>query len=382
MKIRVSSLVRILEIYAMRSVIHILHVFKLKNNRIIFNSYRGEQYSCSPKYLSEYLNDKNEGWEIIWAFNHPYDYKWLKKWGITAVKYNSLKRFYYEATAYASINNVGSFSWIPLRKGQIHINTWHGGGCYKRVALGELKNDALFKKSLIMNSEETTHFLSSSRFFSEEIIPNEFGYFGKVVTSGLPRNDVFFDKKKVSSNRDKVIQAYGLKSDVFIVLYAPTWRYDGTTEIEHPDFEIIISEVVEKYGKECEIIIRPHPLSYLSCKGYIDASKYPDMQELLCAADMLITDYSSCIWDYALLLRPCILFIPDEDNYLANRGLYKNIKEWRIPIANSNEELINCIKNLSDKEMADAMKDHLDLLGSFENGKASETVYRILHNKY
>lgn len=372
---KISSFVRLIKIGLMRVIIRLLHVFKINPKRIIFNSYRGNQYSCSPKYISEYLLSRNEGWEIIWAFIHPSEYEWLKEEGVKTVKYYSLQRFFYEATAYASINNVGSFSWIPLRKMQKHINTWHGGGCYKRVALGEAKNDTLFKKSLLMNSDETTHFISSSKFFSENIIPNEFGYKGKILEIGLPRNDIFFDECKIKKAKSKIVKMYSIDQNKYIILYAPTWRYSKSDKPILPEFEKIQAAIKQKYHKESEILIRPHPISKVEYSGYLSVKDYPDMQELLCAADMLITDYSSCIWDYALLKRPCYLFIPDECEYSTARGFYKSVYEWGVPTVKNTEELVNSIISISDDDMAIKMQGHLDLLGSYENGSALEKFY-------
>ena len=169
MKKHLKPLLKLAVIYVLRFVMRVLSIFPIRKNRIVINSYRGEQYSCNPKYISQGLQKMYpEKYEIIWAFKNPGKYYDLKKSGIKLVSFASIKRFYYEATAKISINNIGSYSWMPVRKGQEHINTWHGAVDYKKVALSEINNDAVMKKTLLMSARETT--LSPQINFSLNIV--------------------------------------------------------------------------------------------------------------------------------------------------------------------------------------------------------------------
>ena len=378
-----SAIIKLFVIYILRFCMYCLRIFPVKKGRIIFNSYRGSQYSCNPKYISEYLEKYNNGnYELIWAFNHPEKYYYLKDRGIKVVKYGSLKRFYYESTCTFSVNNVGSFSWLPTRNGQYHINTWHGGGCYKKVSLGEKRNGYLYIKSLLLTADETSFFISSSKFSTNNIIPNDFGYKGKILNYGLPRNDVFFDDDEMLQLKNKVLKQFDLLNNVYIILYAPTWRYDMTCNITFPDFKSISTIISEKTGRDVCVLVRRHPnLRTNIDHGYIDVTSYPDMQELLCASDMLISDYSSCIWDYSFTFRPCILFIPDLKEYETERGFCIDIRKWGFPISTDNEELKKIIKNFDVHKFKKSIDEHHKVLGSFENGYARKAIMNLIDLK-
>ena len=106
-----------LEIRILRVFMTVLHIFPIKQNRIILNSYTGTQYSCNPKYITEAILKRfPDKYEIIWTFKEPDKFQFLEEKGIKVVKYASIKRFYYEATAKVSINNIGSYSWQPIRR--------------------------------------------------------------------------------------------------------------------------------------------------------------------------------------------------------------------------------------------------------------------------
>ena len=109
-----------------------------------------------------------------------------------------------------------------------------------------------------------------------------------------------------------------------------------------------------------------------------DVTNYPDMQELLCAADILITDYSSCMWDFSLMYKPCFIYATDIEQYTQERDFYTPMSEWPFPIATNTDELINNILNFNQEEYVQKVKQHHKALGSFEDGHASERILKIL----
>lgn len=383
----IKAYIKILCIYFLRSFMRLLYIVPIKENRVILNSYRGQQYTCNPKYITEYLIAEHPGeFEIYWAFNHPEDYGCLTSKGIKLVKYNSLKRFYIEATAKFSINNIGSFSWLPQRKGQEHINTWHGSVDYKRCALGETANDSIMKKTLILSAKETTVFFSANHFSSKVCIPNDFGYTGFVFEKGVPRNDIFFNKKIHRELNQRIRAFYGVDEETTIVLYAPTWRYGACSKVPDLDLACLQNELSKKFGKAI-IFCRSHHITgqvKWSTDSVIDVSGYKDAQELMVACDMLITDYSSMIWDYSLLLRPIILYTPDVEQYQAERGFNLDILEWGFPVCKTQSELTNCIADYNPEKASALAKAHHEKLGSFETGCAAESFYEwmssVLHS--
>ena len=110
----------------------------------------------------------------------------------------------------------------------------------------------------------------------------------------------------------------------------------------------------------------------------VDVSEYPDMQELLCACDVLITDYSSSIWDYSFTYKPCFLYVTDLEKYTSERGFGKDIYSWGFPVCKTDEELYQAIINFDEDKFKKKMKKHHEDLGSFEDGYATKRVCEYL----
>lgn len=377
----VKSLFKLCAIYILKLFMILLHVFPVKNNRIIFNSYSGRQYACNPKYISMYLNEKYTGkYELIWAIRNASSYKWLTEEGIKVVEYYSLKRLFYEATAKVSINNVGSFSWMPNTKNQLRINTWHGGGCYKKVGLSETCNDMIKKRTMELTAKNTSYMLSTSKYFTEKVLPIDMGYFGKVLDIGFPRNDILFngDVPKISV---KVREYFNLDIKTKVILYAPTWRYEVRNNMVIPDFERVKDSCTRRFGGDWVVLLRTHDLMKTRIRNLdcIDATEYPDIQELLVAVDILISDYSSCIWDFSLQKNKlCFLFTPDLKSYREERGFDIDIYEWGFPVCISNEELINAISTVNLEDFIKKMEGHHECLGNYDRGEACKKIARLI----
>lgn len=381
-----NALLKISAIYGLRIFNRIFHVFPIKKNRIIINAYRGSQYSCNPKYISEYLTKTYKGkLEIIWAFNKPENFQFLEEDGIRLVKYSSLRRFFYEATAKISINNIGSYSWLPLRRGQEHINTWHAGFGYKKIGLGEIANSKTMKRTIQISSDETTLIPSCSKEFTNEIARKDLGYQGNIIDSGLARNDILFKQLSGKINiREKVLTTFGIDKNTYIVLYAPTWRYDRDKQIPALDYNMQKKALEDKTGKTVVILSRMHHLSEFSITDKnltIDATKYPDMQELLAAADCLITDYSSSIWDFSIMERPIFIYAPDIEEYRNQRGYHMDVFEWGFPVCQNNFELCSAIQHLNEEDAKKMAISHRMQAGSFEDGSACEQIGQWIYKK-
>lgn len=380
----IKPVFKIILVYILRCIMRLLYIFPLKENRIVFNSYRGQQYACNPKYITEFLIREHPGeFEIYWAFNNPDDFKFLEKKKVKLLKYVSFRRLFIEATAKFSINNIGSYSWLPKRNKQEHINTWHGSVDYKKCALGESANNNLMKKTLKLSTKETSLFFSANRFTNEVCIPNDFGYKGYILDKGVPRNDIFFDLPCHNIIMKKIREQYNVEPDSKIVLYAPTWRYGIENKCVEINWEKLLKVLNKKLGK-VTIFCRSHHITgnvNWNNELIIDVSGYKDSQELMIACDMMITDYSSMIWDYSLLFRPIILFAPDLEKYQAERGFNIDIYEWGFPVCQSENDLMECITEYNFDNAARIAKLHHKKLGNLETGHSTEYFYNWMKTK-
>lgn len=363
-----------------RFLLKIFYLFPVKTNKLLFIAFDGRQYSCNPKYIYNYIKDKNlNKSDIIWVFNEPERFSFLKEDGVTVVKNKSLSFIYHVLTSRIVITNASLGSYIPLRKNQKFIETWHGGGAYKRT--GRVVQQSESKdKTLKIIADELTGFISSSRKFTETKSKNHLVPREKFWEIGMPRNDVLFDKEKENELRKKVKTYYDISEDTKIVMYAPTLRNDkeDTSSYESLDTEVVLNALKQKFGNEKWVMLfRMHYLldPNKNLDNTINVSQYDDSQELVCAADVLISDYSSIMWDFTFTERPCFVFAPDAKKYERERAFFTPMENWPYPIAFNNEELAMNILNFNQKDYLKDIKKHHQNQGSFEQGKSTKKVF-------
>ena len=365
--------------YIVKILLFPLKIFPIRNY-IMFCSNSGDSYSCNPKYLYNYLiqEDNYINYKFIWAFKNPDKYHFLSDNKTILCKYRSLKFYYFKVVSKIYISNSIEGNETPKKKKQIRIQTWHGGGCYKRVGLSEKKVGKLYKLRTKNNIKNTDYFVSSSKLFSKFVINGDFGYTGSIINCGMPRNDILLDYDKSKYIRDKVVNELKIEKESLIVLYAPTWRYDES-KIENIDFDKLVVTLENKFNKKVVILYRAHlHMNNRTINKLLNVSDYPDMQELLIASDVLISDYSSAIWDYSFTYKPCFLFCPDLDYYIENRGFVEDIFSWGFPVSRNNDELIVNVEKFDSRLFVQEMNNHHAHLGSYENGNACKTISNVI----
>ena len=362
-----------------------VRLIPVKKNRILFTGLTGGNvydYSCNPKYIYEYMRDHYPGkFEYIWAVSDPVKYAFLEEEGVKLLKHFTVSSFPMLLTSKVIVTNGSYAPWFPFRKNQYVINTWHGGGAYKKVE--NERPDAGFatRKRAEFCARNIDLFLASCKVQEEQMIRTTYNYKGEVLRAGTPRND-----KLITGQTDEMASRvklkYNIPEDGKIILYAPTYR-----RAERPvelDGDRLINMIKEN-GEQWYFLSRYHRYQKedmnirVKGKNVINVADYPDMQELLCACDVLITDYSSCVWDYSFLKKICVLYVPDKEEYISETGFYVGMEEWPFYEAKNINELSECIKKLiDDKNHNDPywkrLNDHLKRLCSYETGHAAESV--------
>lgn len=364
----------------------ILRVFPINCNRALFYSFSGKEISDSPKYIADYLSGEDNSIEIIWAVNNPRKWEKVKKKNWKIIKYKSLQHLFYGSTAKITVTNTGPYKAISYRKNQEIINTWHGGGAYKKTGMDnpyKEKSQILYNKNLAQKG--VTLFLSSSEAFTKYVIRGAFGYNGKIIECGLPRNDILLNSKEHKIILQKVKKILNIKEDIHFVLYAPTWRNYDIGSYEKINLENVLRACEKRFGGNWIFVHRGHNLSkgvYFCGPPHmcVDAAQYPDMQELMIAADILISDYSSCIWDFSLTGKPCFLFVPDIEHYVNSFDFYTPIKKWGFDVCNSNEKLCERISKISIEEYQKNVEENHKFFGNRETGEARSMVCRYIES--
>lgn len=343
---------------------------------LYFSAILAAQYSCNPKYISEYMQERHPDFEIIWAFKSPQNFSYLHDKGIKTVKYLHPYFLHVCLTSKFIVTNSEIPAWFPIMKRQVYINTWHGGGAYKRVGAAYQKETPGKQIRAEIAREVPCTYVSSSNAFTELTIHQSFHHDGTILSCGRPRNDMLFNNDHPELH-DKIRAYYHLPSEAKILLYAPTYRESKAASDYLFDCKAIQSALSEKFGGNWFILFRTHyfVMNQLNnAANYIDASNYPDMQELLYAADVLITDYSSSMWDFSLTRRPCFLYATDLNYYDLDRGFYSDIHTWPYPLAESNSALIKNIKQFNNDQSSKKYPKALGCARRYESGHACETV--------
>lgn len=382
--------IKLFIIYLLQVFLRVFYIFLIKKNRLLFSADSGASYMCNPKYIFEALYEKwGDSLEYIWSIKDKN--KIPPKYKVKKVKPLSFRHLYYLMTSRVVMANVGIEPFVPPRNGRIFINTWHGGGAYKKGGLSATYYSKAhmfyFKAIRNLRAKSTTYLISSNRRFSE-IFEYEFRLEPKkILPIGMPRNDVFFTSQ---SNRNKIrtqiCNQYNIAEDSFIILYAPTYRghESNATRVDWTiDTDAIVKATKDRFGKEIVVLYRCHSNVFnkrQKVSQAIDVSDYPYMQDLLVSADLLISDYSSLIWDYALTFKPGFLYTPDLEVYSTVTKLHTPIEQWQFPYSMNTEELCDQIRDYEPSKAVDKINAHFKLLGSYERGVATKEICHIIEN--
>ena len=213
-----------------------------------------------------------------------------------------------------------------------------------------------------------------------------FHFEGEVLMDGCPRNDILLrnDPAQAAAIRKRLNVPAGVK----LLMYAPTYRdaLEKCAQDAVLDISRTLDHLEKTRGERWMCLYRAHYLNTaLNVKAdarLIDACRYPEMAELLLVTDMLITDYSSCGGDFALLRRPLFLYHADAEEYLReSRSFYFDIEKSPFLVAHDQAELEKLIDE-TDAEKARANCEALDaFFGTTETGHAAEAVCRYIMDR-
>lgn len=358
----------------------------IQNNKIIFRHHIGS-YACNVKYITEEILRQNLPYELVWIVNENID-KYKKDFpnAIKLIQNNTDEERYEYSTAKIWIDSERRSDYIKTnllkRPEQIYIQTFHGSLGIKKTG-ADRKNlpTKAYKYSKI--DAKQIDYLISNGSYTTNFFKNIFWNNGNILETGHPRNDIFF--KDNSKIKEKVYKHFNIAPDKKIVMYAPTLREDKDMTCFNLNYEHVINALNQKFGDEWIFLVRLHPLILelkdklnLNSDSIIDATEYSDMQELLVSSDALITDYSSCIYDFMLSRKPGFIFATDVKKYDNSRGLYYPLTSTPFPVAENNNQMINNILNFDNETYLKNVDDFLAEKGCIDDGHASERVVELI----
>lgn len=357
-----------------------------RQNSVLFISFKG-QYSDNPKYVLLKLHEIYPQARIYLAISDRHSGMENIPDYVLPVHTKSLKFKFLLCRCHVCVDNMAGLQ-IPdmlifryIKKilainSQLIISTWHGTPLKKllRDSLDWNSSNSLFLHDFLIAGNKYTALKLSACCQKIPI---------KISLTGTPRNDILFnnhDKTKILKSKLR------LPHNKKIILFAPTFREDtyesGIYQMEILNIYSIIDACSQYLAGNYIFVYRLHQLVLLT----IDLSRYQspvifngnigdDMAEYLACTDILITDYSSSMFDFALTGKPCFLFAPDREHYeKKERGFYLDYDSLPFPISYTNEELIKNIQEFDDVAYRERVSRFLEEIGNVEDGKASERI--------
>ncbi len=346
---------------------------EIHENKIVFSNFIGAGFGGNEKYLALDLLERSQALDLVWI---------VKKEGmrfpagIRQVRYGTYEHYRELGTARIWIDNQHKNFFTRKREGQCYIQTWHGGGPLKKIEF-DGKNVSGSSLALCEMDSKLVDIMVSPSRFNSEVYRRAFHYEGEIMECGYPRNDIFW---KDSGIRKEIEQLFGAEPGEMIALYAPTFRNFARREKDVLDLEGARNALEKRFGKKCRIFVRFHPRvaetekDYPGIGGCADVTAYEDIQELMVAADVLITDYSSVMWDFSLSGKPVFLFHPDVDLYEEDRGYYLPFRKMPYVESFDNEDLCRKIESFNERGYRERVKAFVEEYGSFDKGTATKAV--------
>ena len=350
--------------------------------RVVYNSFHG-RYSDSPRAVYERL-DGARGVEHVWLADpdHAAGFRSdARLVDITSPEAGSAL----DSSDVVIANTHTEVEW-GKSGGTTYVQTWHG------TPLKRVHHDVLWapegRLARLDRDIATWDLLLSPNAESTPRLCRAFRYGGKVLENGYPRNDALLSKDS-SAVRDRTRAGLGLAEGVTVVLYAPTWRDDEKFVPGEPRVPLALDlrSLSELLGPDYVVLVRLHPLmtgrsAPEQVPGVVDVSYHPDLSDLYLAADVLVTDYSSAMFDFAITGRPIVYFAYDLDRFRDEvRGFYFDLVDVAPgPLTDTTAGLAAALAELTTIEhrYADRYAAFRRRFCHLEDGQATDRLLRHL----
>ncbi|EFM35183.1 CDP-glycerol:poly(glycerophosphate) glycerophosphotransferase [Streptococcus oralis SK255] len=357
----------------------------LNKRKLVFDNFGGRGYGDNPKYIADELLKQDKNLDIVWLTK---DMSTSVPDGVRKVRYGSWRAFLEWSTAKIWVDNIRNSDRPWKRKKQIYLQTWHGSDGVKLVEkdvestlsksyLVMAKYDGRISDGIISSCQLQTEQFKKSFWLDDNV---------EILEYGLPRNDDFFYSEKVSHTNQIVRARYNISLDELVVLYMPTFRDNGSTKAYNLDYDKVISSFQKFYNKEVRVLIRFHPnvdntFFKNDDERLINVTDYPDPQDLMFAADIMISDYSSAPIDFMLLNRTIFLYMPDYEEYTKLRPLNPNFNNLPFIKCYTNLELVEQISRFSKMDYHECIDDYKLKNRRFDDGDAARKCAEWIVNQ-
>ncbi|MFJ8198372.1 CDP-glycerol glycerophosphotransferase family protein [Streptomyces sp. NPDC096152] len=358
----------------------------VRKGTVVFESHLGKQYSDSPRAVYEELRRRGVPITPIWSYagerpeGFPEDAELVRRWSWRYLRALAQAEFW--------IDNQGFPLRLTKRPETTYIQTWHGSAL-KRMGFHEPTHR-------MMSEPEQRAYQQALDRFDHFVVRGEHDVLtlarayripeDKLLRTGYPRNDALVRAREGAApgpEAQRLAERLGLDPARRVLLYAPTFRANSDGRVRGFEFGFDVERFAARFGEEYTLLVRAHYLNRLtlppSVAGrVIDVSTEPDITPLLLLADGLITDYSSVMFDYALLQRPLVFYAYDWEEYAEDtRGTYFDLlAEAPGPVPRTEDELFAALGDLGavQAKYEARLKEFVDKYGEYDRGDAAARI--------
>lgn len=323
-------------------------IFPLRKNQVLFVSDVRGEIGGNLKFVRDHLPE---------GMQPRYDFKEDRRLGRGMRK--TLRLFYNMSTSkYILLEDYFTYtSYMRVRRGQQICQLWHGAGAYKKFGFSRANNSEGIK--IHTGYRKYAKAITSAEAIRPQYaeafdIPLE-----RVRATGVPRTDIFFDEAYIAAKREELYRDYPVLKERKVILFAPTYRGTNADDAAYDFSKIDPERLYEALGEEYVFVFKWHPAAYNNLRFedrqaytldkygefFLDLSKERDINDLLLVTDVLITDYSSVIFDYYLTGGPIVYYVYDLEEYEGGRGIYFPFEDYLYgPAVMDQQSLIEAIR--------------------------------------
>lgn len=361
----------------------------IAENAVFFESFYGRQVSCNPLAIDREIAARFPAIARYWSVTSE---RQEVPEGATPLLVGG--REWFAARRYARLLVVND--WLRhgfrRRRGQTVLQTWHGT-MLKHLALGR-PNVGLRTRLAVRRESRRWSLMLSQNPHSTGQFRSSYAFRGEILELGYPRDDRLaravlgeheLNPIAVRTAREEL----GVRPGTSVLAYIPTWRDGGLTLVDDLDVHRLAAEL----GEEWTVIVRGHTRThafggYVGSGGVIDASQHPSVEDVLLASDVVVTDFSSVMFDAAVARRPLLFFVPDLEAYRdRERGFTFDFeREAPGPLLSRRDEVVGLARALREegsdaawmRESADAARVWRERFAPHDDGHAAERVVDAL----
>ncbi len=370
-----------------RWVYSLMRTLPLQPERTLFESHMGTSFADSPRAISNELRSQWTSVHQTWSFAE--NYSPIEEVPFGTVVRHSPRYLYALARSGYLVDNQSLPSYFRKRAGQKYLQLWHGIPL-KKMGFDEpdFSNASSGKRANLQKKVSYWDYLTvPSPYFEETFVP-AFGYSNELLRYGSPRNDSL--AVLTSQDQTNIRRSLGLSERQKVVLYAPTFRAESRGSRRAIRLELDLEQWCDSMGDDCVLLVRAHYLNKINIHPrffgkVIDVSNVPEISNLYAIADVLVTDYSSVMFDYLTVDRPIAIYAYDYDKYVDDeRGTYFSLREHSPGrISETQDDLQESVRiRLNEDVDAELRAEFQHRFAGHESGRSSvETVARIWGKK-